>query len=367
MKPFRYGGVVSGDSFCSRPKLEKTIQTYVNDCQNAVIIGARRMGKTSLIYESTRKMRGVSVLYADLLNVRTLADLCDRMASGASRMSSSKGIVQKTLKFLARLRPTFSLDSITGSPVISVDARLASETSSVDDIMDMIAAHRKDGRLCVVLDEFQEILKMDNSDQVLALLRSRIQFMDNVCFLFSGSVRSQMVKIFSDHDSPFYKSALTVSVGPIDDDDFVPFIRNRFKLAKRRIDDGLIMKVLDYTGRVSGDVQELCDSLWQISEPGDTLTEESLKAAIGEIFLKEGDAFVQMTAELTKFQLKALVAVARYGGKNVYSAEFMAKGGLPSSPATKRALDRLVALNILYRFEQEYRFFNPFFKDWLLR
>ena len=367
MKPFRYGGVVSGDFFCPRQKLEKTVRTYVENCQNSVIFGARRMGKTSLIWETTRRMKGVRVLYADLLNVRTLADFCDRLASGASRMTSSKSIVHKTLGFLSRLRPTISLDSMTGLPVISVDARLANEMASIDDVLNMIAAHRKDGKLCVVLDEFQEILKMDKPDQVLALLRSRIQFMDDVCFLFSGSVRSQMVKIFSDPDSPFYKSALSVSVGPIDDADFIPFIRSRFKSAKRKIDDALILKVLDYTGRVSGDVQELCDSLWQISEPGDTLTEASLTSAIEEIFRKESDAFAQMTSELTKFQLKALTAVARYGGRNVYSSEFMSKAGLPSSPATKRALDRLMAMNVLYCFEHEYRFFNPFFRDWLLR
>lgn len=367
MKPFRYGGVVSGDFFCARPKLENTIRTYVENCQNAVVIGARRMGKTSLIREATRKTKGVRVLYADLLNVRTLADFCDRMASGASRMGASKGFVQKTLGFLSRLRPTFSLDSVTGSPVISVDARLAAEMSSIDDVLNMVAAHRKDGRLCVVLDEFQEVLKMDHPDQVLALLRSRIQFMDDVCFLYSGSVRSQMVKIFSDPDSPFYKSALPISVGPIDDVDFIPFIRGRFKFAKRRIDDDLILKVLDYTGRVSGDVQELCDALWQVSEPGDRLSEETLKSALEEIFLKESDAFAQMTSELTKFQLKALTAVARYGGKNVYSAAFMSRAGLPSSPATRRALDRLMAMNVLYCFEHEYRFFNPFFRDWLLR
>lgn len=127
------------------------------------------------------------------------------------------------------------------------------------------------------------------------------------------------------------------------------------------------MKVLEYTGRVSGDVQELCDSLWQISQPGDLLDDASLKCAIAEILNKEGDAFIQMTSGLTKFQLKTLTAVARYGGRSVYSAEFMSRAGLPSSPATKRALDRLMALNILYCFEHEYRFFNPFSRDWLLR
>ena len=68
MKPFRYGGVVSGDFFCPRQKLVKVLRTYVENCQNAVIFGARRTGKTSLMRDTTRKMKGVRVLYADLLN-----------------------------------------------------------------------------------------------------------------------------------------------------------------------------------------------------------------------------------------------------------------------------------------------------------
>lgn len=66
-----------------------------------------------------------------------------------------------------------------------------------------------------------------------------------------------------------------------------------------------------------------------------------------------------MKSELTKFQLKTLTAAARYGGKNVYSAEFMSRAGMPSTPATRRALERLMAMNVLYCFEHEYRFFNP--------
>jgi len=44
----------------------------------------------------------------------------------------------------------------------------------------------------------------------------------------------------------------------------------------------------------------------------------------------------------------------------------MSRAGLPSSPATKRALDRLMAMNVLYYSDHVYHFFNPFFRDWLL-
>ena len=44
-------------------------------------------------------------------------------------------------------------------------------------------------RMSVAFDEFQEVKKLDAGDQVLAMLRGKIQFLQDTCFVFSGSVR----------------------------------------------------------------------------------------------------------------------------------------------------------------------------------
>lgn len=48
-KPFEYGCVVKGDFFCPRPDIESTLKRYMELGQNVVVVGERRMGKTSLI------------------------------------------------------------------------------------------------------------------------------------------------------------------------------------------------------------------------------------------------------------------------------------------------------------------------------
>ena len=65
--------------------------------------------------------------------------------------------------------------------------------------------------------------------------------------------------------------------------------------------------------------------------------------------------------------MKALQAVARLGGKHVFSADFIERAGLSSAPTAKRALGTLVDRGLLYCHEKEYKIFNPFLREWLVR
>ena len=65
-----------------------------------------------------------------------------------------------------------------------VDARIAEGESSLDDVIAMIEKFSEKERIVVAFDEFQEVLKLDHPDLVLAKLRSRIQFLSDTCFIF---------------------------------------------------------------------------------------------------------------------------------------------------------------------------------------
>ncbi|MDY0211754.1 MAG: hypothetical protein RBR06_01965 [Desulfuromonadaceae bacterium] len=62
--------------------------------------------------------------------------------------------------------------------------------------------------LVVFLDEFQDVLNCQDSDRLLALLRSYIQHQPDIPYLFAGSTRHQMYDIFIGYSSPFFKSVL---------------------------------------------------------------------------------------------------------------------------------------------------------------
>lgn len=366
MKPFKYGCVVTGDMFCPRPELQKRLVSCVKEGQNVVLVGERRMGKTSLVYSAWRDLRRYRMMYVDLLNVRTVADFCNRVATAAAQMGDKDTFVSRALKFMSRLRPTFSVDPSNGMPVVSVDARTAEDPASMADVVSLIERFAGDERMFVVFDEFQEVKKIDAADQVLAMLRAKIQFLSDTCFVFSGSVRSDMVDIFTNPKSPFFKSAMTISVANIPDDVFAPFLIDRFRVGRRRADRDFIDAVLEFTGRTTGDVQQLCSAVWNTTKNGARLSQADIKPALEEIFEQESGPFELQTARLTRYQFKTLATLAKMGGGSVYSAEFMSAAGLPSPATTTKALRRLVDDGLVFVNNKEYRFFNPFLRAWLV-
>ena len=121
--------------------------------------------------------------------------------------------VKKAMSFVHQLRPTLSFDVNTGAPQISVDVRAAGSQDSLGAVMGMIRKLARGERMCVVFDEFQDILDIERSDVVLAKMRSTIQFQADTPYFFSGSVRNDMMRIFDDNKSPFFKSPLHSRLG----------------------------------------------------------------------------------------------------------------------------------------------------------
>lgn len=366
MKPFKYGCVVGADFFCPRPVLQNRLTEYIRDGQNVVLVGERRMGKTSLIFAACKTLKGYRMLYVDLLNIRTVSDFCNRVATAAAQMGKKASFGSRAMSFIARLRPTLSLDPENGMPVISVDTRTAEDPRSMADVVSLIERFAKEEKLFVVFDEFQEIKKLDDSEQVLALLRSRIQLLPDTCFVFSGSVRADMVSIFTDPASAFYKSALTLEVSNIPDDDFIPFLLRRFNSGNRKADPDFIRYILEFTNRTTGDVQQLCAAVWSTTEDGQHLQESNIAAALQDIFATEGGQFEFQTAKLTRYQLKTLIALAKFGGEKVYSSEFLQRAEMPSSTTLTKALKRLTDDRLIYNYRKSYHFFNPFLRAWIV-
>lgn len=367
MKPFEYGCVVRGEMFCPRPGFEAELKRYMENGQNVVVFGERRIGKTSLIMSAFSQTKDCKLIYVDLLNIRTISDFCDRVASAAARMSRSRGMTERVMRFLGRLRPTLSLDPQNGMPVVSVDAHLAENSSSLEDVIALIERLSVKEHVVVVFDEFQEILKLDDPDVALATLRGKIQFLSETCFVFSGSIRKDMVKIFTDYKSPFYKSAASMNVNAIADEDFIAFLQRRFVVGNRRASREFLLKALETANRISGDVQQLCDAIWSSSEENAELGESDIARGIDQVLKQDGDSFALQTARLTRYQMKALRGIAMFGGRHVYSMEFIGRANLSSAPTAKRAIEKLVELGILYWYEGEYRIFNPFLIEWLKR
>ena len=332
MNAFKYGCSVEGENFCARPDLSSSLANYVKSGQNLVIQGERRIGKTSLVKETVSSMRGWSILYADFMGVKSVPDVCNRLADALARFDSSDSFMRKIFAALAHLRPVATIDPMTGLPSVTVDARASSSPTSVNAVMNAVEAHVRGRRACVVFDEFQDILDVKDGEQMLALMRSAV-----------------------------------FDVGTIPDDDFFEFAKSRFATGRRRLSRELFDRILEFVGRTSGDVQEMCDAIWQMSEPGDRLDDGHFEKGLSFVFDRENSVYAMFVKPLTDIQLRVLRALAVLGGAHPLSGSFLDEARLTNTATVRRSLTALEKTGLVYLGPSGWRFSSPFFREWVRR
>ena len=256
---------------------------------------------------------------------------------------------------------------MTGLPSVALDATVKMTPDDIETVLDLIAAMQTAQKpVVVVFDEFQDILKLKDADETLAMMRSKIQFQSNIPYVFAGSLRNKMDEIFINPNSPFFKSAVLVAVGPLAETSFKNFTIKRFKNGERSINEEALDRIFQIAGNVSGDIQQLCSALWTISNTGDSIEEDKIPKAIELIFARESKVYEADIDTISDQQFICLTGIARYGGKELTSSRFLMNIGIPSSASVLKALERLIRLRIIFKSGDEYKFTNPFFRAWLL-
>lgn len=365
MVPFKYGMVVDGENYCPRPELKRQFSKLIESGLNVVVQGERRMGKTSFVRETIKSMRGVKLVYIDLYCVKTIEEFCQRAVAAVAALDRSAGFLRRTAQLIARLRPVITLDRDTGAPQLTVDVRPTDGLASLEDVMDMLSSHAAKHRLCIVFDEFQDVLELDGSDVLLARLRAKIQFQNKTPHVFLGSVRNRMHEIFDSPKSPFFKSATSFSVGAIAEEDFKRFLSERFKVSRRMISDAALDRILKIADGISGDVQELCETVWLATNDGDSIGDDQIDAGLKMVFAREEKAFGPILARLTPIQAAVLKGLAANPELKPFSGEFLARNGIRNVGTVTRALSRLSSDETIYEYAGSWRFSNPFFREWL--
>lgn len=367
MNPFKYGQIVKENDFCRRPDLEKNLANQIKRGQNVYIQGERRTGKSSLICETVRKLKKRRIIYIDLLETKTSDDFLKRIVTSVISIEQPAGILHKVFQKLAYLRPVASIDLLSGMPTLTLDASVRLKPDSIAGVVDLIASYQlKTKPLVVVFDEFQDILNLKDAGETLAQLRSKIQFQSDIPFIFAGSIRNQMNRIFNDPDSAFFKSAIPIEVGHLKKKLFQEFIAEKFKVGKRKITPTVMDHIFDICFHVAGDIQQLCSALWDTSAYGDHIVADQVPLALAQIFAHESKGYETTLNIISGQQLKFLIGLARVGGTAPTSSQFLKQSGIPQASSAQAALKRLLDLKIVFYYEKEYRFVNPFFRAWLL-
>ena len=118
LNPFRFGQVVEAEAYCSRSALEKRLAGRIQRGQNTVVLGERRVGKTSLIWNVAARRRQWKTWYVDFLGVKSGSDVLARGIQALGRLGRHATVLERVLDALPRLTISVSPDPVTGLPAL---------------------------------------------------------------------------------------------------------------------------------------------------------------------------------------------------------------------------------------------------------
>lgn len=371
MNPFFYGSAVTGKAFIGRGEQIEELQNKLLSGQNVVLYGERRMGKTSLAAEVFRLMsKSHDAVFADLNNVKSANDVIFRISSAVQRLSGRgrpREIARTFLRGLKSARPKHNWLPTDGSPSLSL--AFEDQRESIDELFAHIERAHQEKPLVIFLDEFQGILNCEDSDQLIALLRSHIQHQLHIPYLFAGSIRHQMYDIFMSPTSPLFKSALPMEIGPLPKKEICRYLARIFTQENdSEVMNGTLEFAYDLVHGTTGEMQQICSTIWDILPDGAPVDMAVLEKGIQKILTIYEKYFSAIYRKLTIKQADVLKELARVNGKGPYSVEFQNATGQPLGTIQK-GIRKLEKEEVIYQpyGESDYRFIDPFFQAWVIQ
>ena len=363
--PFLTAGYAGEEYFCDRRReTAKMIAAFEND-RNLTLIAPRRYGKTGLIKNAFAKMPSeFTGIYLDIFSNEDLASFAAAFASATTGALDSP--VEKTLSSVARFfkscRPTITPQE-DGTPRFSFDIAPSAAKATLDETFAYLKS--KERRAVIAIDEFQQIAEFPEKG-VEAMLRSHIQFVPWIRFVFAGSRHHVMGEMFGSAKRPFYQSTEILSIGPIDPVEYENFARRHFATRCNRVAAKVFRSLYDRFEGITWYVQAVLNKVWesgkgltsaaQIDEAVDSLVEGSA-IVFHDLLRSQNDA--------SRALLKAVASEGCVAAPT--SGDFLARHGFKSHSTVRSALNDLIGSDLLYQTDRGYVVYDRLFGIWLSR
>jgi hypothetical protein len=344
--PFLITGYHSPDYFCDRKKETTRLLSHIRNGQNVTLTSVRRIGKTGLIkhlfYNLPAAWKGI---YADILATENLQGFLSVLTTAIlNAVPEKESLGKKIWTFVKSMRPVISFDPLTNLPQASFELRQADTEMHISSIMQFL--ENQDFNIVIAIDEFQQITRYPEKNTE-ALLRSVIQHMTSVRFVFAGSQQHIINDMFSLPSGPFFRSTAVLAIDKIDHDLYRDFIAGWFRRQGRSISDEIIDDMLLWSCLHTYYVQLICNRVFATGQKKITATvwkEEAYR------LLKEQESiFFNYRSMLTNPQWQLMKAVAQEGVVTApTSKDFIGRYRLGSPSTVLRSLKSLINNELLY-------------------
>jgi hypothetical protein len=369
--PFNYLQFATGDQFYDRREIRKDLLSrFLSGQSNVVLYGPRRYGKSSLVAELVGDLEkaGVPCVTIDVVKVPSIDMFVSAYATKVYRRLAPVAFeFKKLLAFLKSLRPRLTLDQ-TGEAGLSFDpsdSPIGAEAlTEVLDLPQKLLSGK--GRAVVVFDEFQEVKDLLPNDGFERIMRSAIQSHRNVSYVFLGSRYHMLRRMFSDHNRPFYKSAVMMLLDKPPVEDSIRFVVDRFASAGKSIGREAAEHLVAKIENIPYFIQQLGFETFRIVDDSrrKSVSPADVDAAYAHLSGFNRDQYEQLMLTLSASQKKLMIAIARERTKE-FDDDFRKRHSLGVSSTVNSAKVKLMEDGHIELSNGQYVVADPFFAQYL--
>ena len=357
--------------FCDRQAETEALESNIANGRNTVLISSRRMGKSGLIahvFNRAFVKSNFKTFSIDLYPTSSLAELILLLAKEITGPLKSKGqsLLESFLGIVKSLRPGFKVDPVTGQFVF--DLSLGEIVKPVDSLKEIFQYLEGSEVPCLVsMDEFQQIAEYPDNN-VLELLRTYVQKCKHTWFIFAGSDRRMMEKLFNNPSEPFYMSCSPLYLDAIQYENYLAFARHHFEAAGKSLQEESFKQVYELFDGHTWYVQRLMNEMFAWTKPGEAADAQMASDALTFVIKTYARTFQEQMSSYPEAQKQLLIAIAKDGqAQQVTSVAFCKKHSMKSPSTVQSALRVLHDKGIVRKDGTTYSVTNRLLGIWLAK
>ena len=366
--PFKFGNPVEGDYYLPRPELSSTVRQFIESRIHIVLMGPRRFGKTSFVLNllGMLEKEGYTCFLVDIFNITSHRDFLHQLMRTIDSKKSLAGRFKswlKRVKWAPKIAADF--DPITGSPSLGLTLSHLAEVDTQIAIQDLLEGLAGFGdKIIVAMDEFQKISEIEDKGWLEATIRTHIQRLKNVSFLFTGSRKSLISEMLNNPARPLYRSCQIIDF-PNFGLEFTDWVVNRFLTVGIDCKTEAIEHLRKLVQDTPNYVQMVCFQL--VAQARGKISSEDVEEVLETVARQNAYAYQTLLNSLPLAQQRAL-RLAANEKQSLFQKGLLTKYEIVSSPALHSSIKALKTKGILDEegtTKGSVLFDDPLFAFWL--
>lgn len=339
-------------AFCARPELDDLLKRAVSGQLWTLIVGDRRMGKSSSVIAAAVAAR-CPILHVDLMGVNSEEEITERF-----RWAWQLYLQHEARGFFSGVKPELSAKIPgTGMSVkLAGESREPGEPETWGDVLAAFDRRVAKKNAMLFVDEFQDLGDLpDEGRRVTRSLRAALQMARHVTPILAGSSNHLLAPLFATSAAAFFKAIrLHYQLEPFGREEFGIWADGVFKRQVRAFEPAALERLFNLTEGVTEDLVATCAEIWAQQTQRRPISPSDVDMNWRSVVANASPMFLPRLSALPTSQARLLRYVARHPNIQPFAEQTLRELKEKSGPVHK-ALKRLMELELLRQEERDGR------------